>query len=154
MSKFGHHPDPATDFAIEVDSLEGMLADYKAGLEQRAALEDRIFKAMQFRVGGTLMAVAAKQALRDVEDELKATVPERDYKAEIKNLSLEIIGLSYESRPDPIKILNCSVKLANVNAAMAREWAAKVAEKEEAAGDLDGCSCGRTIAKKIRENNE
>lgn len=154
MSRFGHHPEPAMDFAIEVDAIEGMMADYKAGLEKRGALEDRILKAMQFRVGGTVMAVAAKQALRDVETKLKGSLATTNCKEEIKSLCMEIIGLSYESKPDPVKILNRAMTLANVNAVLVREWAAAIAESEEPSGDDDGCSCGKTIAKKIREIKE
>lgn len=76
-----------------------------------------------------------------------------DVKEEIKSLCMEIIGLSYESRPDPVKLINRSMALANANAALAREWAAKIAEAEAPAADADGCSCGKTIAKKIREGN-
>lgn len=76
IGRFGHHPDPATDFAVEVDAIEGMLADFKAGLEKRSVLEGRIFKAMQFRVGGTVLAVAAKQALRIAETQFKGLVAE------------------------------------------------------------------------------
>lgn len=67
---FGNHPDPAIDFCIEVDGIEGLAADYRAGLEARQSVEDRIFKAMQFRVGGDEKAVAAKAHLRKIEGQL------------------------------------------------------------------------------------
>jgi hypothetical protein len=76
IGRFGHHPDPATDFAVEVDEIEGMVADVKAGLEKPKAVDDRLFKAMQFRVGGTVLAVAAKQALRQAAADLKEIVKE------------------------------------------------------------------------------
>lgn len=53
-----------------------------------------------------------------------------EIKTTIKNLCMEIIGLSYESRPDPMKILNRAMALANANGDLAREWAAQVAESE------------------------
>lgn len=53
-----------------------------------------------------------------------------ELKTQIKDLCMEIIGLSYESRPDPMKILNRSIALANANGDLAREWAAKIAESE------------------------
>lgn len=56
-------------------------------------------------------------------------------KAKIKGHCLEIIGLCYESKPDPLKILNSAIALANTNAALAREWAAGIAEAES---ELEG----------------
>lgn len=56
-------------------------------------------------------------------------------KTQIKDLCMEIIGLSYESRPDPMKILNRAMALANANGDLAREWAAQIAESEP---ELDG----------------
>lgn len=35
---FGNHPDPAIDFCIEVDGIEGLAADYRAGLEARQSV--------------------------------------------------------------------------------------------------------------------
>lgn len=51
-------------------------------------------------------------------------------KAKIKDLCLEVIGLCYESKPDPMKILSSAISLANANAALAREWAAGIADAE------------------------
>lgn len=65
--RFGHHPDPATDFCVEVDALIGMAADFEAGLGTRGDLLERIARAMQFQVGGDDRAVAAKSALRELE---------------------------------------------------------------------------------------
>lgn len=76
IGRFGHHPDPATDFAVEVDAIEGMIADLNAGVEKPKAVEDRIFKAMQFRAGGTVLGAAAKLALRQAETDLKKFVKE------------------------------------------------------------------------------
>lgn len=73
-----------------------------------------------------------------------------DHKQQIKDLCMEIIGLSYESRPDPLLILNRSMALANVNAAMAREWAAKVAESMIIPGHSVQEGACVEIAKKIR----
>ncbi len=53
-----------------------------------------------------------------------------EIKATIKDLCMEIIGLSYEAKPDPVKILNRAMTLANANGELAREWAAQVAESE------------------------
>lgn len=67
LGKFGHHPDAATDFCVEVDAIEGMVADCKAGLESRGDLNERIFRAMEFRVGGEGRAVMAKGRLREIK---------------------------------------------------------------------------------------
>ena len=67
MGRFGWNENPAADFCIEVDVIEGMEADYRAGLETKRAVEDRIFRAMQFSVGGDERAVEAKNNLRRIE---------------------------------------------------------------------------------------
>lgn len=67
LGRFGHHPDPAIDLCVEIDAIEGLAADVKAGLEPKKILEDRIFNAMTFRVGGIERAVAAKGRLRELE---------------------------------------------------------------------------------------
>ena len=69
------------------------------------------------------LPAAPLQALRgDPEQEGKVMKTE-EIKTTIKDLCLEIIGLSYESRPDPMKILNRAMALANANGDLAREWA-------------------------------
>ena len=64
--RYDHHPDPAIAFEIEVDIIEGMYADWRAGLLPHEDVGYRAAKAMQFRVGGDAGAVAAKQRLRDL----------------------------------------------------------------------------------------
>lgn len=32
LSKFGHHPDPLIDAEVEIDRLQGLLAEARAGL--------------------------------------------------------------------------------------------------------------------------
>ena len=70
MSYFGWNQDPAVDFCVEVDAIEGLAADYRAGLEPKEAVERRIEEAMKFRVGGVPAAVDAKAALRKLEASL------------------------------------------------------------------------------------
>ena len=67
---FGHHPDPAVDFCVEVDVIEGLVYDAKHGLIEYKPIEDRVCRAMQFRVGGVSAAVEAKQRLRIAEEYL------------------------------------------------------------------------------------
>ena len=67
LGKFGHHPDPAIDFEIEVQALQGADADHRAGLAGRMTKADfdrRMEVAMAFRVGGDAGAIAAKDMLR------------------------------------------------------------------------------------------
>lgn len=70
LGRFGWHPDPAIDFCVEVDAIEGLVYDAKVGLVERKLVEDRIFRAMTFGVGGDERAVAAKNALRRAEASL------------------------------------------------------------------------------------
>jgi len=67
---FGHHPDPAVDFCVEVDTLEGLVEDVRAGLEKRKPVEDRIFRATMFRVGGDERAVEARKRLLEAESKI------------------------------------------------------------------------------------
>lgn len=72
FGRFGHHPDPAIDFCVEVESLESIAENARLGLTgfgheaDYATLDQRIEYAMQFRVGGDDGAVIAKQALREL----------------------------------------------------------------------------------------
>lgn len=78
LGRFGHHPDPAIDFEVEVESLEGevinFIAGFANGTPSREELETRIFRAMSFRVGGDVGAVAAKQILRQTERKFLAHI--------------------------------------------------------------------------------
>ena len=68
LGRFGHHPDPAIDFCTEVDALEGLEYELRTGVSKNfKGFDDRIFKAMQFRVGGDQNSVAAKNMLREIE---------------------------------------------------------------------------------------
>lgn len=67
LGRFGHHPDPATDFCVEVEEIEGLVYDVGVGLMERKPVDDRIFRAMMFNVGGVDLAVQAKAALRRAE---------------------------------------------------------------------------------------
>jgi hypothetical protein len=69
LGRFSHHPDPAIDFCIEVEEIAAIAWDRKHGIANPddASLSDRIFRAMQFRVGGDEGALRAKAQLREVE---------------------------------------------------------------------------------------
>ena len=67
LGRFGHHSDPAVDFGIEVADIEGLIEDHKVGLDPRKPIEDRIFKAMQFEIGGAPGVVVVKEILRKLE---------------------------------------------------------------------------------------
>lgn len=68
LGRFGHHPDPAVDFCVEVEELEAINYDRKHGIANPGTdtLFHRANAAMDFRVGGDQNAVAAKEKLRAV----------------------------------------------------------------------------------------
>ncbi len=71
LGRFDHHPDPAIDFCVEVEELEGMAYNRRVGFDPEPALDARIERAMQFRVGGDQNAVSAKGVLRTLENEIR-----------------------------------------------------------------------------------
>ncbi|MBA4282020.1 hypothetical protein [Ralstonia sp.] len=82
LARFGHHPDPAIDFEIEVEKLQSRLFSAMQGLskpgeqpETIACVAEAISKAMDFRVGGDQGAVAAKALLRELEAQAIAALP-------------------------------------------------------------------------------
>lgn len=75
LGRFQHHPDPATDFGIEVEKLESRLDQAQRGMakpgqapETRTQILTAIQNAMSFQVGGDAGAVDAKALLRSLED--------------------------------------------------------------------------------------
>jgi hypothetical protein len=76
LGRFGHHPDPAIDFCVEVETLQGELFDIACGLtEGRMSVSElgrRIEAAMTFTVGGDQNAIDAKDLLRALEREFQA----------------------------------------------------------------------------------
>ncbi len=72
LARFNHHPDPACDFCEEVEHLESIAESWRLGLTgfgheaDRLTLDDRIERALGFRVGGDLGAIKAKQSLREL----------------------------------------------------------------------------------------
>lgn len=75
LGRYGHHPDPSTDFCIEVDCCEGLLADVNADLATYDDVSHRFVMANDFRVGGDQYAIAAKAALRRATDQLQRFAP-------------------------------------------------------------------------------
>lgn len=71
LGRFGHHPDPATDFEVETDCLTGMAYNRRVGFDAEPDLEIRLARALDFRVGGVPSCVAAKSDLRAIEAELR-----------------------------------------------------------------------------------
>jgi hypothetical protein len=66
LGRFGHHPDPAIDFELEVQDLEDEVYNFAVGFQPlpRDELNSRIDRAMNFRVGGDPSCIKAKDALR------------------------------------------------------------------------------------------
>ena len=77
LGRFGHHPDPAIDFCVEVEEIQAIAEDRKIGFANpdNFKLEDRIFRAMQFNVGGDENAVSAKALLREIDHDISASNP-------------------------------------------------------------------------------
>jgi hypothetical protein len=72
VGMFGNHPDPETDFCIEVDIIEGLYADYAAGLEDAQPIENRIAHAMDFPINVLTpdRCIRARDRLRVIRREL------------------------------------------------------------------------------------
>jgi len=77
LGRFGHHPDPAIDFCVETEVIENEWTNIKAsflnGTPTRAEVEERLRKALEFRVGGDVNAIAAKASLRAIEIEMRTS---------------------------------------------------------------------------------
>ncbi len=58
--KFDHHPDPAIDFCVEVEELQGMAYNRSVGFDPEPDLDRRLEKALTFRVA------AEEAAIRDL----------------------------------------------------------------------------------------
>lgn len=79
VGRFGHHPEPAIDFCIEVEALEGHLFDAKHGIgkpgHEPRRIDDefrrRVSRAMDFIVGGDQIAIAAKATLRSISAQVQ-----------------------------------------------------------------------------------
>ena len=72
LGRFGHHPDPAIDFCIEVEELETIYSDVKIEFRPRdASFNGRIARALNFTVGGDINAIAAKAKLRRISDQVR-----------------------------------------------------------------------------------
>lgn len=76
LGRFGHHPDPAIDFCVEVEIIENEWLNIQIGFAKGTPTKDelgkRLSEAMNFRVGGELNAIAAKQLLRSLDADMKA----------------------------------------------------------------------------------
>lgn len=76
LGRFGHHPDPAIDFCVEVESIEGEWLNIQIGFENGTPTKDvlarRVDKAMGFRVGGDLNSISAKTLLRKIDAEINS----------------------------------------------------------------------------------
>lgn len=76
LGRFGHHPDPAIDYCVEVETLDGEWLNTKLGFTNGTPsldeLRRRTDRAMDFRVGGDLNAIAAKSLLRGIDSEMGA----------------------------------------------------------------------------------
>ena len=76
LGRFGHHPNPAIDFCVEVEVLENEAFNHSIGFMNQTPSRDEIRKridaAMLFIVGGDIQAIAAKSTLRDIDESFTA----------------------------------------------------------------------------------
>lgn len=81
LGRFCLHPDPAIDFCVEVETIEGEWLNIQLGFENgtpsKTDLRQRVEKAMEFRVGGDLNAMAAKTLLRRIDSEMNPSIAEK-----------------------------------------------------------------------------
>ncbi|NEI60969.1 hypothetical protein [Rhizobium leguminosarum] len=92
LGRFGHHPDPAIDFEVEVETIQGSLYDVTHGVDHSTTIgeiRNRIAKAMEFSVGGDAGAVAAKQMLRGLEMEAAKHAPSPPQRAPVTDEEFE-----------------------------------------------------------------
>ena len=73
LGRFDHHPNPAIDFCVEVEEIEGEAYNLRVGFQPmtKADLLERIDRAMHFIVGGDIGAIVAKDRLREIEREVE-----------------------------------------------------------------------------------
>jgi hypothetical protein len=79
LGRFGHHVNPASDFCIEVETIEGHLHDAQRDFSGKRIDEVflcRIDAAMDFVVGGDPIAVAAKATLRQIHEDVNRVLAE------------------------------------------------------------------------------
>lgn len=70
LGRFGHHPDPAIDFEVEVESIIAMNINRNTEFDDEPELENRVGNAMNFTVGGVESCVVAKNELREIAKSL------------------------------------------------------------------------------------
>ena len=72
LARFGHHPDAVIDFLVEAEEIESIAESARLALtgfgheEDRETLDQRIWAALEFRVGGDAACVDAKDAVRAI----------------------------------------------------------------------------------------
>jgi hypothetical protein len=74
LGRFGHHPDPAIDYCVEVEELEGMMFNRRVGFDAEPSLDERVGKALGFSVAGDQNAIGARQTLKEIDAELRQIV--------------------------------------------------------------------------------
>jgi len=64
--RFGHHPDPAVDFCVEVEEIEAMVYNRSVGFDPEPSLDGRMTAAAGFKDVTDLWTIDAKACLRDL----------------------------------------------------------------------------------------
>jgi hypothetical protein len=75
LGRYQHHPDPVTDFCIEVDCCEGLVEDVAADFATYDDVCERFTRAHDFVAGVDEYALNAKDALRRATARLQRYAP-------------------------------------------------------------------------------
>lgn len=73
LGRFGHHPDPLTDFCVEADCIEGLENEVRAGMADRAEVIRRAERALEFRCMSP-EGIAAKNVIRRMHEHLTLAI--------------------------------------------------------------------------------
>jgi hypothetical protein len=111
--RFGHHFEPAQDFITEVDAITAVFEAFSRGeTVDRAELDRRVDRALDFTVGGVPEAVVAKDRLRGIADLLDKAArqasrfghdpdPQQDFVTEVEELvELQVLAYTGGAGPD------------------------------------------------------
>lgn len=107
LSRFGHHPDPVTDYGVEVEWLEGAVLEMENGVRstmiERSEVMERASRVSDFRVGGTVEGLKIRTQLNGILRRLES-LPPRSTKTDTPNSrtfvpdALERIASIYRDR--------------------------------------------------------
>lgn len=156
LGRFGHHPDSAIDFCIQVETLEARLSNAKGRLSKPgtepepvgAVLRD-IERTMDFRVGGDELAVHAKHILRKLEHEAReaarAAAPASDAERLREAISKALTSTTYPVSADTIDVLVSAITHPPLREQEVLAVPVKALEWNEPTVSSNGCWTANTM---------